>query len=160
MTEIDVTADQAQPPYAIRRLGDMERAFGGAFVRVRAELGISSFGVQVVDLPPNSGPLSPEHDHFHDGQEELYLLLDGSGEVVLEDGVFPLDRETFVRVAPDARRRLRSGPEGARFLMIGATPGAAYQPPANSELGGPEVTDCPTASTAMAPDGPRPQLQY
>ena len=45
--------------------------------RVRAELRITAFGVQVVDLPPNSGELAPEHDHEHDGQEELYLLLSG-----------------------------------------------------------------------------------
>lgn len=61
--------------YEVRQLGQMERAFGGALARVRAELGITAFGVQVVDLPPNSGELAPEHDHNHDGQEELYLRL-------------------------------------------------------------------------------------
>jgi hypothetical protein len=147
-------------PYTIKRLNEMERAFGGAFVRVRAELGISAFGVQVVDLPPSSGELAPEHDHLHNGQEELYLLLDGSAELVLPDGAFPLDRETFVRIAPETRRRVRSGPAGARLLMIGGCPGAAYQPPANSELGGPEVPDCPTASTAVVPEGPPRQLNH
>ncbi len=60
-------------------------------------------------------------------------------------------KETLVRVAPETRRRLRSGPEGARVLIVGATPGRAYE---NSRIGGAEVMDCPTASTAMAPDGP------
>jgi hypothetical protein len=50
--------------YEVKRLGEMERAFGGALARVRAELGITAFGVQVVDLPPNSGELAPEHDHL------------------------------------------------------------------------------------------------
>jgi hypothetical protein len=45
-------------PYTVKRLEELERAFGGAFVRVRAELGISAFGVQVVELPPSSGELS------------------------------------------------------------------------------------------------------
>ena len=145
--------------YCVKRLDQMERAFGGALARVRAELGITSFGVQVVDLPPNSGQLAPEHDHRHDGQEELYLLLSGSGEVVVPDGVVALDSETFVRLGPAVRRRLRSGPEGARVLMVGAVPGRGYTAPANSELGGPE-TLAPTASSAMAPDGPAPQLQH
>jgi hypothetical protein len=126
---------------------------------VRAELGITAVGVQVVDLPPNSGQLAPEHDHRHDGQEELYLLLAGGGEVVVTDGVVPLDPETFVRLGPTVRRRLRSGPQGARVLMIGAVPGRAYTPPVNTELGGPETLG-PTASSAMAPDGPPPQLQH
>jgi hypothetical protein len=145
--------------YDVKRLDEMERAFGGALARVRAEIGITAFGVQVVDLPPNSGALAPEHDHEHDGQEELYLLLSGAAEVVVPDGVVALDTETFLRLGPAVRRRIRSGPAGARVLMVGGVPGRAYVPPANSELGGPETLG-PAASTAMAPDGPPPQLQH
>src|SRR5580704_17718835 len=92
--------------YDVKRLAEMERAFAGALARVRAELGITAFGVQVVDLPPSSGAIAPEHDHEHDGQEELYLLLSGSGELVVPDGVVALDAETFVRLGPAVRRRL------------------------------------------------------
>src|ERR1700730_14323444 len=109
--------DPGSAPYTAKRLDAMERAFGGAFIRVRAELGISAFGVQVVDLPANSGELSPEHDHRHDGQAELYVLLAGSAELALPDRTLPLDRETYVRIAPETRRRVRSGPDGARILM-------------------------------------------
>jgi hypothetical protein len=144
--------------YQVKRLGEMERAFSGAMTRVRAELGITAFGVQVVDLPPNSGELAPEHDHEHDGQEELYLLLSGDAEVVVPERVIGLDAETYVRLGPAVRRRIRSGPAGARVLMIGAVPGQAYIPPANSELGGPETLS-PTASSAMAPGSPPPQLR-
>jgi mannose-6-phosphate isomerase-like protein (cupin superfamily) len=143
--------------YEVRRLGEMQRAFGGALARVRAELGITAFGVQVVDLPPSSGDLAPEHDHRHDGQEELYLLLAGSAEVVVADGTIGLDPETFVRLGPEVRRRIRSGPEGARVLMVGGVPGQAYTPPAMSQLDGPETLG-QTASSAMTPDGPPPQL--
>lgn len=143
--------------YTVKRLDDMERAFGGAFVRVRAELGVESFGIQVVELPPNSGDVSPEHDHSDSGQEEVYLLLDGSAEVALPDRSVPLDRETFIRIGPATRRRVRSGPDGARLLMLGAVPGSPYQPQENSRLGGPEIL-APTASSALIPDGPPPEL--
>ena len=143
--------------YEVKRLGEMQRAFGGALARVRAELGITAFGVQVVDLPPSSGDLAPEHDHRHDGQEELYVLLAGSAEVVVPDSTVRLDPETFLRLGPEVRRRIRSGPEGARVLMIGGVPGQAYTPPAMSELDGPETLG-PTAASAIAPDGPPPQL--
>jgi hypothetical protein len=49
----------------------MESAWGRSFVRVRAPLGASAFGMQVLDFPPDSGDMIPEHDHAHDGQEEI-----------------------------------------------------------------------------------------
>lgn len=139
--------------WVAKRIDEMERAFGGALVRLRAELGVTAFGLQVADLPPDSGNLAPEHDHDHDGQEEVYLLLDGSGEVVLDGTPVALARDTFVRIGPHVRRRLRGGPQGARVLMIGATPGRAYTPPPMTELGGPE-TLAPTADSSLASTRP------
>lgn len=92
----------------------MEAAFGGLFVRARASLGLSSFGIQVAEIPPNSGDMYPEHDHEYDGQEELYLLLRGSADLHLPGRVVALDPDTFVRVGPLTRRRLRSGRGRAR----------------------------------------------
>ena len=66
--------------YTVRRIDDMEGIYGGAFKRARAELGVESFGMQVIDFPPNMGDQYPEHDHGEDGQEEVYLPLSGSAE--------------------------------------------------------------------------------
>ncbi|MGH2944953.1 MAG: cupin domain-containing protein [Solirubrobacteraceae bacterium] len=131
------------------RIEEMEHAFGGAFVRARASLGVMGFGMQVIQLPPQSGEMAPEHDHLHDGQEEVYLLLDGSCEIDVAGERIDLGCGTFVRVGPGERRRLRSGTRSARVLAIGACPGRAYSPPPNSELGGPEIL-APTASTSMS----------
>jgi hypothetical protein len=144
--------------YDVKRLDDCEAAYGGAFKRVRASLGVEAFGLQVIDLPPDSGDLSPEHDHSADGQEEVYLLQGGSGELVLPDRKVPLDSETFVRVGPTTRRRLRSGPDGLRVLVIGGVPGKAYAPPDNTKLGGPETFN-PGASTALNPDSAAAQIK-
>ncbi len=131
------------------RIEEMEHAFGGAFVRARASLGVTAFGMQVIQLPPDSGDMSPEHDHLHDGQEEVYLLLDGSCEIDVAGKPIDLGGHTFVRVGPGERRRLRSHAQGARVLAIGGRPGRAYEPQPNSELGGPEIL-APTASTSMS----------
>jgi mannose-6-phosphate isomerase-like protein (cupin superfamily) len=144
--------------FTVKRLDEIEGAFGGSFRRVRAALGVSSFGLQVTDLPPNSGDAYPEHDHRFDGQEEVFLLLKGSAELHLPGQVVELDPETFVRVGPATRRRLRTGPEGARILMLGGVPGQAYAPAKNSSLGGPDTIGDPTASTSLIPDSPPPQL--
>jgi mannose-6-phosphate isomerase-like protein (cupin superfamily) len=143
--------------FTVKQLADVEAAYGGSFRRVRAALGATAFGMQVIDLPPHSGDLAPEHDHAGDGQEEVYLLLEGTGELLLPGGPVALGRETFVRVGPETRRRLRSGREGLRVLVIGGVPGAAYEPADNSRLGGPEEL-LPGASSSMLPDGPPPML--
>ena len=52
--------------YAVRRIDDMEAIVQGSFKKARAELGITSFGIQVIDFPPNVDGY-PEHDHARDG---------------------------------------------------------------------------------------------
>ena len=144
--------------FDVKRLHEMEGAFGGSFIRARASLGATAFGMQVHELPPNTGDGYPEHDHLFDGQEEVYLLLRGSADLHLPGRVVALDPETFVRVGPATRRRIRTGPEGARILVVGGVPGVAYELSENSPLGGPETVPCPTASSSFIPDGPAPQL--
>jgi mannose-6-phosphate isomerase-like protein (cupin superfamily) len=138
---------------AAARIDDMEAAFGGVFVRARASLGVSAFGMQVIRLPPESGDMAPEHDHTHDGQEEVYVLLDGACAVDVGGERIDLGDDRFVRVGPGERRRLRSGPAGARVLAIGGVPGAAYTPQVNSELGAPEVLAASARTTMTTTNG-------
>jgi quercetin dioxygenase-like cupin family protein len=107
--------------------------------KVRAELGLSSFGVQTVDLPPNFDGY-PWHDHAEEGQEELYVALRGDAQLEVEggDAVELVPGETVVRVGPGERRRVVSGPQGTRVLVVGGVPGAAYKAWARTELGAPD----------------------
>jgi mannose-6-phosphate isomerase-like protein (cupin superfamily) len=118
------------------RISETEGAFGGALRRVRGALGVTSFGIQVVELPPNSGDGYPSHTH--DEQEEVFLVLAGSGELVADGETIPIDGDTAVRVGPGLPRQIRSGPDGIRLLALGGTPGKAFEPQAWSELGGPD----------------------
>ena len=43
------------------------------------------------------------------------------------------DAQRLVRVAPEVRRSVSSGPEGLRLLCVGGVPGAPYEPPEWSE---------------------------
>jgi mannose-6-phosphate isomerase-like protein (cupin superfamily) len=126
--------------YTVKKLEDMEAVYGGAFKRARAELGVSSFGIQVMDLPPNFDQY-PEHDHTDDDQEEVYLVLQGSAEIEVEGERISLDPETIIRVGPGAKRKIRTGSEEARVLALGATPGKVYESPDFTELGAPDPLD-------------------
>lgn len=130
------------PDYTAKPISELEAAWGGSFVRARASLGVTSFGMNIINLHPNSGDAYPEHSHRFNGQEEVYYALSGSADLVLPDGVVSLDPGgSMVRVAPEIRRAVRSGPEGVQILVIGGVPGEAYTPQPNSELGAPETLD-------------------
>jgi mannose-6-phosphate isomerase-like protein (cupin superfamily) len=123
--------------YAVKRIDDMEAVYRGAFKRARAELGVESFGLQVLDFPPNADRY-PEHDHSKDGQEEVYIVLRGSGEVEIDGERHPLDVDTMVRVSSGTSRKLRTTDEGMRVLAIGGCPGKVYEAPEISRLGVPD----------------------
>ena len=124
--------------YTVKRVDEMEAVFGGAFKRARAELGVSAFGMQVLDMPPNVDGQYPEHDHAEDGQEEVYVVLGGQAELDVEGDRIPLDPGTMVRVGPSTKRTIRTGAEGARILALGGCPGQPYEAPEVSQLGAPD----------------------
>ena len=89
------------------------------FVRLRQELGVSSFGLNQMIL--QSGQRGRIHRHAR--QEEVYLVLEGELTVAL--GPAPSDERSLVsgdliRVAPELKRQL-SNRGGSRtvFLAIG-----------------------------------------
>jgi len=114
--------------YTVKRIDEMDAAFGGGMRLARAALGVSSFGMQVEEFPPNFDQY-PEHSHDEDGQEEVYVVLRGSAEIEIEGERIALDPETIVRVGPGVSRRLFAGPEGVRLLALGGVPGAVYEAP-------------------------------
>jgi mannose-6-phosphate isomerase-like protein (cupin superfamily) len=112
--------------YTAKNIKDMEAAFGGGFVKARAELGVTSFGMQVIQMPPNYEDY-PLHDHAESGQEEVFLALKGSGWIDIEGERVDLEPDLLVRVGPEPKRKVFAGPEGLRMLALGATPGSAYE---------------------------------
>ncbi len=123
--------------YAVKKIDEMEGVYGGAFKRARAELGAVSFGLGVIDMPANYDGY-PEHDHSEDGQEEVYMVLRGGGEIEIEGERFPLDPEHMARVAPGTRRKVWPGPEGIRMVIVGGVAEGSYEAPSISELGEPD----------------------
>ena len=116
-------------PYAGMRYDEMPDLWDGFARLVRPALGITSFGANVMNLPPDYE--TKAHDESGSGQEELYVGLAGAGAVLIGDERerVALDPESAVRVAPGTSRRLVSGPDGMRVLIIGGIPGQAYVAP-------------------------------
>lgn len=135
----EVTDDElSEGDFTVKKIDEMEAIYLGGFKRARAELGVSAFGFQVIDMPPNSGDAYPEHDHTHDGQEELYVGISGSGEIEIDGEHETLEPGMMIRVGPTAKRMVRSGDEPIRFLIAGAVPGEPYEPSDITKLGEPD----------------------
>lgn len=126
----------------VKRIEDCEAIYGGSFKRVRAELGVSSFGMQVIDMPPGADQY-PEHDHSEGGQEEVYTALSGSATLQVGGEEHTLEPGVFARVGPDEKRKIVTGEEPVRLLCLGATPGEAYSPSEFSKLGAPDPMASP-----------------
>lgn len=108
--------------------------------RVAAGLGVSAFGISIIDMEPGADRY-PEHDHAPDGiggrmfaqrpqqlgQEEVYVALRGSGTIEADGERYPLDPDHIVRVGPSVRRKVTPGPDGLRLLAVGGIPGRAYK---------------------------------
>jgi uncharacterized cupin superfamily protein len=116
------------PDVTVKRVEDFEAIFGGGFRRVRAGLGVTSFGVAVMDLPPNF-KFYPEHDQRHDDQEEVYTVLSGRATLRAGGQDYDLEPGVFARVGAAEKRKLVTGDEPARILAMGGTPGRTYEPP-------------------------------
>ena len=130
------------PDMTVKRVEEMATTYGGAFVLARASLGVSSFGMQMLDLPPDWA--GPEHAHeamtgelaaqANDGQEEVYIGIEGSAALRADGSEIPIEPGVMVRCGPSQMRQLITHEHAARVLVVGAMPGRAYTAPAFTEL--------------------------
>ncbi len=86
------------------------------FHRLRAELGVSTFGLNLIVLAPGQrGRI-----HRHQRQEEVYLVLEGTLELHVEAEPHRLETGELARVGPDVRRQLvNRSPQRLAVLAIG-----------------------------------------
>jgi uncharacterized cupin superfamily protein len=123
--------------YSSSRIDDLPTLWDGMCKLVRAGLGLSAFGVNVLDIGPDY--VTSDHTESGSGQEELYLVLRGSAALLVgapgQEQRIELTPDVVARVAPDARRLVQTGSDGARLLIVGGAPGRAYEPQPWSSTG-------------------------
>lgn len=95
---------------------DVEPHAPGMYV-LRDALDCDDLGVTVLDV--DAGWTGTEHDHAADGEEEVYLLLDGAATVTVEGDQLSLALGDAVRVDADATRQLHFE-EDSQMVIAGA----------------------------------------
>jgi uncharacterized cupin superfamily protein len=98
----------------------------GQFRYAGKTLGVKAWGMNLLKLPQGWAGY-PEHDHAKDGQEEVYVVLEGTATLEAGGERFALQPGTLARVGPNQKRRLTPGPQGVTILALGGTPGKAYE---------------------------------
>ena len=83
----------------------------------RDDLEATQFGISLQMLKPNQ---RVPFGHFHDRQEEVYVVVGGSGRLKLDDEVVEVGRWDAVRIAPEVTRGVEAGPEGLELIAFGA----------------------------------------
>jgi uncharacterized cupin superfamily protein len=88
------------------------------FQTLRRDLGVSSFGINLVLLEPHErGRI-----HAHEQQEEVYVVLAGELTLLVEGAEHVLGPRRLARVAPHVRRQLvNAGPERLVLLALGGS---------------------------------------
>jgi quercetin dioxygenase-like cupin family protein len=95
-------------------VGDRAPGIEGRFARKHLDsrdLGISLFSYAANLRSPMA--------HSHREQEEAYVIVSGSGRVLLDDEVHELRQWDVLRVAPEVVRAFEAGPDGLDMIAVG-----------------------------------------
>ena len=112
--------------YSLVHVDDIEPAGPGGAVRfVRRELGVEAFGVNWFEIPPNME--GRQHDESETDQEEVNVIVAGSGWYRIGDEDVPVRVGSFLRFDPGTTRMPVAGPDGMTMIGIGARKGS-YEP--------------------------------
>jgi mannose-6-phosphate isomerase-like protein (cupin superfamily) len=82
-------------------------------------LDCEKLGVTILNADP--GWTGKEHDHAEDGQEEVYVLLEGEATVTVEDEAVDLQAGEALRIPADATRQIENGDTESKFVLVGAS---------------------------------------
>lgn len=82
----------------------------------RKHLDSRDLGISHIRIEPN---LRSPFAHSHREQEEAYVVVAGSGRVLLDHEILELRQWDVVRVAPEVVRALEAGPDGLDIIAVG-----------------------------------------
>jgi mannose-6-phosphate isomerase-like protein (cupin superfamily) len=107
--------------YTIKNLMEIDDSASGQAVGIEARfarrhIDSEHLGVTYLSYSPNTrSPMG----HSHREQEEVYVIVGGSGSIKLNDDVRELRQWDVVRVAPTTLRAIESGPDGLVLIALG-----------------------------------------
>ena len=93
---------------------------------VRHHFNITAFGINAV-TKDEGNVLIPEHDETESGQQELYFVHAGEVKATLDGEEVTVPAGSLVHCEPGAKRKFESAATPTTLIVIGGTPGKAYE---------------------------------
>jgi len=108
------------------------------------QLNLRGVALGLIRLPPNEGYT---FTHSHAEQEEVYVVIEGKGLMLVDEELLSLERGDIVRVSPAARRALKAAEDNSLFAICAGGVAAGYPKQPNSRYliddGSPHYDDTP-----------------
>lgn len=76
-----------------------------------------TLGLSLFTLEPN---FRIPFGHKHESQEEVYVVVAGSGRIKVDDEIVELAQWDAVRMDRDTMRAVEAGPDGIEYVAFGA----------------------------------------
>jgi len=83
----------------------------------RTALGGKTLGLSLLKLAPN---FRMPFGHKHVAQEEVYVVVRGSGRIKVDDEIVEVAEWDAIRFDEDTMRNVEAGPDGIEYLAFGA----------------------------------------
>jgi mannose-6-phosphate isomerase-like protein (cupin superfamily) len=83
----------------------------------RRPIGGETLGLSLMRLAPG---FRIPFGHKHESQEEVYVVVRGSGRVKVGDEVVELAEWDAIRFGKDVMRQVEAGPDGIEYVAFGA----------------------------------------
>ena len=126
----------AMTGYTLRNLKEVENAASKFGLAPELEARFATSSLELTRSGLSYQRLAPgfriPFGHHRKEQEEIYVLVEGSGRMKLDDEIVELRRWDAIRVAKETTRNFEAGPEGATLIAFGAPgtgPGDAEMEP-------------------------------
>ena len=87
---------------------------GHGFRKVRRELGVTAFGVNALVMPPGAEGIH----HYHDIQDELYFVHQGTARFEVDGEVCELGPGGLCHVESTTPRRVTNAGDGDLVLLV------------------------------------------
>lgn len=116
--------------YAVAHTGSLESLAGREYAGetgklfLREELGLTGCEVSLNRLPAGKGM---NFVHAHKRNEEVYIVLRGTGTFFVDGDEFEVREGSVIRIAPDGERAWKAGAEDLYFICVQTDAGSLEQ---------------------------------
>lgn len=112
-------AEPLPPPPGMAPVGDTATRYEARIARISAQIGAQKLGYNITVVPPGKRAFPPHNHHVN---EEMFFVLQGTGEVKIGEAVYPVRQGDIVALPPGGKETAHvvtnTGSVELRYLAV------------------------------------------